>query len=119
MGIFDKRKERDKEKADSPIWQQAYVPSYSFITDKAANPCGAFALNEGISTRLLKKPSDFYEETKNFVLILISSTDKKIIDEIPYDKAIKALDNFKQDETKEELLVRPLTYQELKELAKA
>ena len=71
MGIFDKRKERDKEKSDSPAWQQAYIPTYSFISDSAGNPSAAFALNEGVSTRLLKKPQEYYDEVNRFILILI------------------------------------------------
>ncbi len=117
MGIFDKRKERDKEKSDSPAWQQAYVPTYSFISDASGNPAASFALNEGISTRLLKKPQEYYDDVDRFILILISSTDKKIIGELPYDKALKALEKFQNDETKEEVLLRPLTYAEIKELA--
>ena len=116
MGIFDRRKEKEKEKKESPEWLRAYMPSYSFVTDKKGNPCGAIALNEGVSTRFPKKPADFYEETPRFVMVVISSTDKKIIGEIEYDKAIKSLEKFMIDETKDELLIRELTYQELKEV---
>ncbi len=118
MGIFDKRKEKDREKADSPLWMAAYMPSYSFMIDGNGNPSGGFALNEGILSRFLKKPSEYYEETDRFVMVLISSTDKKVIGELPYDKALKALEAYKQDETKDELLVRPLTYQEITGLLK-
>ncbi|MBR5973871.1 MAG: hypothetical protein IK020_01675 [Clostridiales bacterium] len=118
MGIFDKKKEKDREKSDSPVWQRAYVPAYSFMIDGNGDPAGGFALNEGVMTRLLKKPSEYYEETSRFVLVLISSTDKKIIGEIPYEKALKALDPFREDETKDELLIRPLTYQEITSLLK-
>lgn len=117
MGLFDKRKERDKEKSDSPMWQQAYVPSYSFVTDKEGNPAAAFALNEGVTTRLLKKPQEFYEDNSKFVMIIISSTDKKVIGELPYDKALKTVDKYKLDETKEEMLIRELSYQEIKDIA--
>ena len=113
MGIFDKRKERDREKSDSPIWQSAYIPSYSYMTDGNGDPSGAFSLTEGVLVRLLKKPSEYYEETNRFLLVLISTTDKKILGSIPYEKAMKDLEAFKQDETKDELLVRPLTYQEI------
>lgn len=119
MGIFDRRKERDKEKNESPEWMQAYMPSYSFVTDSAGNPAASFALSEGVSTRLLKKPHDFYEETENFVLILISSTEKKVIGELPYEKAMKVLEKFQIDETKEEMLIRALSYTEMKEVLDA
>ncbi|MBO4928643.1 MAG: hypothetical protein J5379_10415 [Clostridiales bacterium] len=118
MGIFDRRRERDKEKSDSPLWQQAYMPAYSFITNSKGEPAAAFALNEGISTRFLKKPGEFYEETDHFALIVISSTDKKIIGELDYDRGMKYLEKFKLDETRDELLVRPLTYAELQEVLK-
>jgi len=116
MGIFDRRKEKEKDKKDLPEWLRAYMPSYSFETDKKGNPCGAFALNEGVSTRLPKKPGDFYEETPRFIMVVISSTDKKVLGEVDYDKAIKYLDKFKVDETKDEILIRELTYQEIKEV---
>ncbi len=118
MGIFDRRKEKEKDKKESPEWLRAYMPSYSFITDKGGNPCGAFALNEGVATRFPKKPGDFYEETPKFIMIVVSSTDKKIIGELDYDKAIKQLDKYKTDETKDEILIRELTYQEIGELLK-
>ncbi len=114
MGFFDKRREKDKEKLDQPAWKQAYIPSYSFVADRNGNPCGAFSLNEDVSTRLPKKPSDFYEDLPRFVLVLISSTDKKILGELDYDKALKALEKYIVDDTKEEVLVRALTYQEIK-----
>lgn len=113
MGIFDKRKERDREKSDSPVWQRAYTPAYSFMIDGNGDPAGGFALNEGVMTRFLKKPSEYYEEVPRFVLVLISFTDKKVIGQIPYDRALKALEQFKEDETKEEILIRPLSYQEI------
>ena len=118
MGIFDRKKEADKEKAGSPLWMNAYVPSYNFESDKNGNPAGGFTLNEGVATRLLKKPQDFYNETPRFVLLFLSTTDKKIIGMLPYDKALKALEAYKQDETRDELLVRPLTYQEITGLLK-
>ena len=118
MGIFDKRKEKDQAKSDSPLWQRAYTPSYSFMIDRNGDPAGAFALNEGVMSRLLKKPSEYYEETNRFILVLISSTDKKVIGELPYDKAMKALDAYKEDETKDELLIRAMTYQEITGLLK-
>lgn len=113
MGIFDKKKERDREKIDSPVWQRAYTPSYSFMIDDNGDPCGGFALNEGIMTRLLKKPSEYYEEASRFVLVLISSTDKKVIGQLPYDRALKVAEQYKEDETKDEILIRPLSYQEI------
>ena len=116
MGIFDRRKEKEKEKKESPEWIRAYMPSYSFITDKKGNPCGAFSLNEGVSTRFPKKPGDFYEETPRFIMVVISSTDKKILGEIEYDKAIKLLEKYQIDETKDEMLIRELTYKEIKEI---
>lgn len=116
MGIFDRRKERDKEKSESPEWLRAYVPSYTYLSDKNSNPYPAFVLNEDISTRLLKKPQEDYENVDNFRLVLASSTEKKIIGEVPYDKAIKVLEKFQIDETKEELLVRAMTNDELKEV---
>jgi len=116
MGFFDKRREKDREKLELTTWKHAYIPSYSFVTDKSGNPCGALSMHEGVSTRLPKKPSDFYEGISRFVLVLISSTDKKILGEIDYDKAMKSLEKYIQDDTKEEVLIRELTYQELKDL---
>ena len=115
MGIFDRRKENEK---DSPLWKNAYVPSYNYQSDKNGNAAASFALNEGIATRLLKKPHDFYEDTDKFLLLLISSTDKKILGTIPYDKALKMLDPYKLEETKEEVIIRPLTYAEITGLLK-
>ncbi|MBR5041405.1 MAG: hypothetical protein IKX68_09815 [Clostridiales bacterium] len=113
MGIFDRRKEADKEKAGSPLWVNAYVPSYNFDSDKNGNPAGSFTLNEGVATRLLKKPNEFYPETPRFLLLFLSTTDKKIIGMLPYDKALKALEPYQLDETKEEVIIRPLSYSEL------
>ncbi|MBR3032563.1 MAG: hypothetical protein IKH92_06040 [Clostridiales bacterium] len=115
MGIFDRKKENGK---DSPLWNNAYIPSYNYQADNNGNPAGSFALNEGIATRLLKKPHDFYEETDRFVLMLISSTDKKILGMLPYEKALKLLDAYKLEETKEEVIIRPLTYAEISGLLK-
>lgn len=117
MGIFDKRKERDKEKSESPAWVAAYMPSYSFSTNSKGEPLGSFAINEGVSMRLLKKPKDFYEETDKFIGILISTTENKIIGEVDYDKLIKQMEKFQIDETKEEMLIRELTNQEIHELS--
>ncbi|HAU50772.1 MAG TPA: hypothetical protein DEG74_05285 [Clostridiales bacterium] len=115
MGIFDRRKENDKE---SPLWKNAYIPSYNYQSDSNGNAAASFALNEGIATRLLKKPKEFYEDTDRFLLLLISSTDKKILGTLPYDKALKLLDPYKLEETKEEVIIRPLTYSELSSLLK-
>ena len=116
MGIFDRRKD---DKNLSPLWQNAYVPSYSYASDTNGNAVGSFALNEGVATRLFKKPQDFYEETPRFILVLISSTDKKILGSLPYDKALKHLEPYKLEETKEEVIIRPLTYAEISGLMKA
>lgn len=119
MGIFDRRKERDKEKSESPEWVQAYVPSYSYLSDKEGNPSGGFTLNAGVSTRLLKKPHDDYEGVDIFNLVLISTTEKKILGTVPYDKALKLLEKYQIDETKEEILLRPLSHAEMRELIDA
>lgn len=116
MGIFDRRKERDKEKSESPEWLQAYMPSFTFLSDKAGNPSGGFSLNAGVSTRLLKKPQDDYEGVDDFKLLLISTTEKKILGTVPYDKALKQLEKYQIDETKEEILLRPLSHAEMREL---
>ncbi len=113
MGIFDRKKDNDKEISQSPLWNNAYTPAYNYQRDSNVNPAGSFALNEGIATRLLKKPRDFYEETDRFILLLISSTDKKILGSIPYEKALKLLDPYKLEETKDEVIIRPLTYAEI------
>ncbi len=113
MGIFDRKKDNDKEISQSPLWNNAYTPAYNYQCDSNGNPAGSFALNEGIATRLLKKPRDFYEETDRFILLLISSTDKKILGSIPYEKALKLLDPYKLEETKDEVIIRPLTYAEI------
>lgn len=118
MGIFDRKKDNEKAISQSPLWNNAYTPSYNYMSDSNGNPSGSFALNEGIATRLLKKPHDFYEETDRFVLLLVSTTDKKIIGMLPYDKALKQLDQYKLEETKDEMIIRPLTYSELTGLIK-
>ncbi|MBP5417538.1 MAG: hypothetical protein J6Y58_08440 [Clostridiales bacterium] len=115
MGIFDRRKESDKE---SPLWKNAYMPAYNYQSDSNGNAAASFTLNEGIATRFLKKPRDFYEDTERFLLLLISSTDKKILGTLPYDKAMKMLEPYKLEETKEEVIIRPLTYSELTGLLK-
>ncbi|MBO7565306.1 MAG: hypothetical protein J6T40_10775 [Clostridiales bacterium] len=119
MGIFDRRRERDNEKMDSPLWQKAYIPSYSFITDDHGSPSAAFGLSEGIATRLLKKPREFYEETDRFTLILISATENKILGYVPYEKALKIAEKFQIDETRDEILIRPLSYTDLQEFLAA
>ncbi len=114
MGIFDRRKERDKEKSESPEWLRAYVPSYTYYSDKTGTPAPAFVLHDDISTRLLKKPQEEYEVTDNFVLVLMDTTAKKMVGVVPYDKALKTLEKYQIDETKDEMLLRPLTLEELK-----
>ncbi len=39
MGIFDRRKENEK---DSPLWKNAYVPSYNYQSDKNGNAAASF-----------------------------------------------------------------------------
>lgn len=114
MGIFDRRRERDKEKSESPEWLRAYVPSYTYYSDKTGNPSPAFVLHNDISTRLLKKPQEEYELPDNFVLLLMDSNAKKTVGVVPYDKALKVLEKYQIDETKDEMLLRPLTLEELK-----
>ena len=67
---------------------------------------------------MLKKPKDFYEDADKFVGVLISTTENKVISTVDYAKLLKSIEKYQIDETKDEILVRELTNQEVTDLAK-
>lgn len=115
MGLFDKFKK--KENND---WENAYVGNPKFYKDKDGKPFGVFALTESTLTSFPKNPKLLYKvddaEVDDWKIMAISTTNNEILGDIDYYEAINKLLKFTIDEKNNNILIRGLSLNELKEL---
>lgn len=117
MGLFDKFKK--KENND---WENAYVGNPNFYNGKDGKPFGAFALTENTLTSLPKNPKTLYKiddtEVDEWKLMLVSTTNNRVLGDIDYYKAINKLMKFAIDEKDNNILIKELSLKELNEVLK-
>ena len=117
MGLFDKFKK--KENSD---WANAYVGNPNFYNGKDGKPFGAFALTEGTLTSFPKDPKLLYKvdnaEVAEWKLMLVSTTNNKVLGDLDYYEAINKLMKFVIDKKDNNILIRVLSPEELNEVLK-
>lgn len=116
MGLFDKLK--NKEKSD---FKNAYVGKPSFYNGKDGGPFGVFALTEDTLTLLPKNPKVLYKvdnmEIDDWKLMLVSTTNG-VLKDVNYYVAIDKLKKYVIRENTENILIKGLSLEELKDILK-
>lgn len=116
MGLFDKLKGK-KETVD---WSNAYIATPKFYEKPDGTPFGAFALTEGAETVLPKTPQNKYRVDGKIVsewkLLLVSTTKLAAIGDTDYFTALKNVEKYVLDSTKDSVLVKGLSLSELESL---
>lgn len=117
MGLFDKFKKKENNN-----WENAYVGKPNFYESKDSKPFGTFALTEGTLTSFPKNPRLVYKvdntEVEEWKLMLVSITNNGVLGSVDYYEAIKKIMKFVIDERDNNILIRGLTLEELKEILK-
>lgn len=116
MGLFDKLK--NKEKGD---FKNAYVGKPNFYSGKDGKPFGVFALTEDTLTLLPKNPKVLYKvdnmEIDDWKLMLVSTT-YGVLKDLDYYVAIDKLKKYIIKENTENILIKGLSLEELKNILK-
>ncbi len=116
MGLFHKQKEK-KNAAD---WHDALRAEPRFYTKPDGTPFGAIALTENTKTVLPKAPQQAYavdgRPVPEWRLVLISPSRGGVMGDVDYAAALRTLARKAMDATETEMLVRPLSAEELAQL---
>ena len=117
MGLFEKFKKKENNDCKS-----AYVGKPNFYYGKDGKPFGAFALTEGNLTSFPKNPRLFYKvdntEVDEWKIMLVSTTNNRILGDIDYYDAIKKLMKYVIDENDNIILIKKLSLEELNDVLK-
>ena len=116
MGLFNKLK--NKETSD---FKNAYVGKPNFYNGKDGKPFGVFALTEDTLTLLPKNPKVLYKvdnmEIDDWKLMFVSITDG-VLKDTDYYVAIDKLKKYVIKENTENILIKGLSLEELKNILK-
>lgn len=116
MGFFDKF----KGKKETVNWNDAYEANPKFYGKPDGSPFGAIALTEGTKTILPKNPQSEYlvdgKAVSEWKLMLISTSKDAIIGDTDYFVALKKIERYSLDTTKNAILIKELSLAELEGL---
>lgn len=116
MGLFDKLKKK-KEAADG---SNAYMATPKFYEKQGGVPFGAIALTEGTVTVLPENPQEKYmvdgKPVSEWKMVLVSTSADSVIGDVDYFMALKKVKKYALDSTGDSLLIKALSFSELKSL---
>lgn len=101
-------------------WESAFKATPRFYSDAQGSIFGAFALTENTDTILPINPhKEFMVENKPvsvWKMIFVSTTEDSIISEMNYFDAIKRLEKFISQKNDNAILLKALSYNDMKSL---
>ncbi|MBR4265012.1 MAG: DUF4299 family protein [Bacteroidales bacterium] len=103
------------------IWNEAYQAQPRVYEKQYGSVMGAFALTEATKTILPKNPAAIYQvdgqSIEEWNIALVSTTKDSIIATSEYYRLQPALKKYVLDEDENHLLIKDLSFEEIKELA--
>lgn len=103
------------------VWNGAYQAQPRVYGKQDGSIMGAFALTEGTKTILPKNPAAIYQvdgqSIEEWNIALVSTTQDSIIATADYYILQPALKKYVLDEDENNLLIKELSFEEIKELA--
>lgn len=116
MGLFDKLK-RKKETVDV---SNAYMATPKFYEKQDGSPFGAIALTEGTITILPENPQEKYRVDGKLVsewkMVLVSTSKDSVIGDVDYFMALKKVEKYALNSSKDSVLIKALSFNELDSL---
>lgn len=116
MGFFDKLKRKKK----IGNWEDAYIAAPNFYEKPDGTPFGAIALTEGTETVLPKSPQNRYrvdgKAVSEWKLVFVSTRKDAVIGDADYFAALNNMQEYILDSKENTVLVKGLSFSELKRL---
>lgn len=116
MGFFDKLKRKKK----IGNWEDAYIAAPNFYEKPDGTPFGAIALTEGTETVLPKSPQNRYrvdgKAVSEWKLVFVSTRKDAVIGDADYFAALNNMQEYILDSKEDTVLVKGLSFSELKRL---